>query len=89
MLFYALSRGRVAPDAVDGMGRSLLFVAAVHQRHATVQFLLDNARFFDLDRLAASGWPARPRMAAAPSANRGAAQATRSCTRSWRWATRA
>ncbi len=59
VLYYSLSRGRVAIDAVDGLGRSLLFVAAVHQRHATVEFLLENAALFDLDHLAASGFPPR------------------------------
>ncbi len=54
-LYYALSRGRVAPSAVDGLGRSLLFVAAVHQRHATAEFLLGHPELFDLNQIAASG----------------------------------
>lgn len=55
VVYYSLSRARVEPNVLDGLGRSLLFVAAVHQRHETVEYLLANAHLFDLDQPAHSG----------------------------------
>ena len=40
---------------VDGLGRSLLFVAVVHQRRAAIEFLLENTSHFDINHRASSG----------------------------------
>eukprot|EP00049_Salpingoeca_infusionum_P015330 m.296718 g.296718 ORF g.296718 m.296718 type:complete len:475 (-) comp15858_c1_seq6:3288-4712(-) len=55
VLFYLASRSLVSFDEVDSKGRSLLFIAVVHNQLEVVQLLLENLEYVDLDRLADSG----------------------------------
>jgi len=56
VLYYLLNRGVVASDSVDGLGRTLLFVAVAHGRTAVASFFLtDNTGMFDVNARAASG----------------------------------
>jgi ankyrin repeat protein len=55
VVFYYLNTGHVPSDAVDGLGRTLLFVAVLHHRSSVVTFLLDNTGMFDVNRATNSG----------------------------------
>ena len=52
VLYYYLTRGLVALDSRDGLGRTLLFVAALHRHADVVQFLLENKHQFDINAYA-------------------------------------
>lgn len=49
VLYYYLSRNLVSLSSVDGLGRSLLFLAALHKHEQVVQFLLENKHGIDLN----------------------------------------
>lgn len=55
VVYYMLSRGIVPIDAVDGQGRTILFVAVLHRHEDLVTFLLENADLFDVNQCASSG----------------------------------
>lgn len=55
VIFYMLSRGMVVPDVVDGLGRTLIFVAVTHRKLDVTKFILENASLFDIDKPAKAG----------------------------------
>lgn len=55
VIFYMLSRGMVMPDVVDGLGRTLIFVAVTHRKLDVTKFILENASLFDIDKPAKAG----------------------------------
>eukprot|EP00040_Diaphanoeca_grandis_P030120 m.177548 g.177548 ORF g.177548 m.177548 type:complete len:426 (+) comp31897_c0_seq1:230-1507(+) len=55
VLFYMLSRSKINTTIVDGLGRTLLYVAVVHKKLDVVNFLLENVSLFDIDTKADSG----------------------------------
>lgn len=55
VLYYLLSRGIIAPNMVDGLGRTLLFVAVAHNQPTVVELLLANTGQIDVGTVAHSG----------------------------------
>ena len=45
----------VMPDVVDGLGRTLIFVAVTHRKLDVTKFILENASLFDIDKPAKAG----------------------------------